>query len=87
MIRCARATSVATIGSVIGCVVVWHRDAAGEQRLDAELDQQIVLEADQEARFAGIALPPGAAAQLQVDAAALVAVRADDIEAAEFTRV
>ena len=83
MIRCARATSVATIGSVDRLVVVWHRDPAGEQRLDAVLDQEVVLEADQEARFAGIALAPGAAAQLQVDAAALVPVRADDIEAAE----
>ena len=81
MIRCARATSVMTIGSAIGLVVVWHRDPAGEQRLDAVLDQEIVFEADQEARFAGIALAPGPAAQLQVDAAALVAVGADDVEA------
>ena len=76
-----------TIGSVDRLVVVWHRDPAGEQRLDAVPYQEIVFKADQEARFAGIALAPGAAAQLQIDAAALVAVRADDIQAAEFTRV
>ena len=68
-------------------VVVGHHHPAGEQRLDAVLDQEVVFEADQEARLAGIALAAGAAAQLQIDAAALVAVRADDIQAAEFTRV
>ena len=41
-------------------LVVGHRHAAGEQRLDAVFDQEIVFEADQEPRLAGIALAPGA---------------------------
>ena len=57
--------------------------AGRNQAVDPVAHQQIVLEADEEPRLAGIALAPRAAAQLQVDAPALVAVRADDIEAAE----
>ena len=55
---------------------------AGHQPLDAlgaEDAQQIVLEREEEARGARIALAAGAAAQLVVDAPALVAFRADDV--------
>ena len=65
----------------------WSRsagdDAAGNERLDAVAHQQIVLEADEEARLARIALPSGAAPELKIHAAALVAIRADYVEAAE----
>ena len=67
--------------------------------LEAELDEhrlhpvgpedphQIVLERQEEFRASRIALAPGAAAQLIVDAAALVAFGADDIEAAGGDRL
>ena len=58
---------------------------AGHQALDAfgaEDAQQVVLERQKEARCAGVALAAGAAAQLVVDAAALVALRAHDVQAA-----
>ena len=83
MMRCARAISLPTTGWSIGSSRLPVSDATGEQRLDAVADQQIVLEADEEPRLAGIALPSGAAAQLQIDAAALVPVRADHVEAAQ----
>src|SRR5512134_2029518 len=54
-------------------------------RLDAlagEDPQQLVVEPEVEARGAGIALPAGAAAQLVVDAPRLVALGADDVQAA-----
>jgi hypothetical protein len=41
---------------------------------DAVFHQQIVLPGDKEARAAGVALTSGAAAQLVIDAAALVAI-------------
>ena len=44
---------------------------------------QVVLGGQVEARAAGVALAPGAAAQLVVDAAALVALGADHVEPAE----
>ena len=50
--------------------------------LGAEPAHQIVLEAEEELRAAGIALAAGAAAQLVVDAPALVALGADDEQAA-----
>ena len=50
--------------------------------LGAEAAHQIVLEAQEELRAAGIALAAGAAAQLVVDAPALVALGADDEQAA-----
>ena len=48
----------------------------------AEDAQQVVLEREVEARRAGIALPAAAAAELVVDAARLVALGAEDVEAA-----
>src|SRR5260370_17520651 len=48
----------------------------------AEDLHQVVLERDEELARAGVALAAGAAAQLVVDAPALVAPRADDLQAA-----
>ena len=48
----------------------------------AEDAHQVVLEGQVELGAALVALPAGAAAQLVVDAPALVALRADDVEAA-----
>ena len=45
--------------------------------------EDVVLEADEEPRRARIALAAGPAAELVVDAQALVPVRADDVEAAQ----
>ncbi len=50
---------------------------AGEQA------DEIVLAREVEARLAGIALPSGAAAELVVDAARLVPLRPEDVEAAD----
>ena len=50
--------------------------------LAAEDAQQRILERHVEARRAGVALPPGAAAQLVVDAPRLVPLGADDVQAA-----
>ena len=83
MMRCARAISARTTGWSIGSSRLPRHDAPGDERLDAVAHQQVVFEADEEARLARIALPSGAAAQLEVHAAALVAVRADHVEAAE----
>ena len=49
---------------------------AGEQA------HEVVLGGEEEARLAGVALAAGAAAQLVVDAARLVALGADDVQAA-----
>ncbi len=48
----------------------------------AEDAHQVVLQRQEELRVPGVALAAGAAAQLVVDAAALVPLRADDVEAA-----
>ena len=47
-----------------------------------EPPHDVVFERNVEARAAGVALAPGAATELVVDAARLVALRADDLEAA-----
>ena len=47
-----------------------------------EAPHDVVAEGDEEARAARVALPSGAAAQLVVDAARLVALGADDVQAA-----
>src|SRR6267142_2084812 len=52
--------------------------------LAAEDAQQVVLEREVEVRRAGVALAPGAAAQLVVDAARLVTLGADDVQAAQL---
>ena len=49
----------------------------------AEQAHEVVFEGEEEARGAGVALTAAAAAELVVDAAALVAFGADDVEAAE----
>ena len=63
----------------IGEVAVHH---PREQRVGAEDAQQVVLEAQVELRQPGIALAPRAAAQLVVDAPALVAFGADHAQPA-----
>src|SRR5262249_33481599 len=68
-------------GLILGDLEALH-DAldpvAGEQA------HQIVLAGEVEARLPGIALTPGAAAQLVVDPARLVALRAEHVQAAEI---
>lgn len=51
----------------------------------AEQAQKVVLERQVEAGLARVALPPGAAAQLVVDAPRLVALGADDAQPASAT--
>jgi hypothetical protein len=65
----------------IGDVVAHH---LGEQRVRAEDAQQIVVEAEVEARQAGVALTARTAAQLVVDAAAFMAFGAEHEQAAGF---
>src|SRR5205823_7481618 len=48
---------------------------------------ELVLERQVEAALAGIALPPGAAAQLVVDPAALVALGAEHVEPTELAHL
>ena len=55
--------------------------------LRAEDAHQIVLEREEEARAAGIALAARAAAELIVDAPALMALGADHVKAAGFERL
>ena len=54
--------------------------------LGAEDAHQIVLQRQEEVRMAGVALAAGAAAELVVDAPALVALGADHVEAADGGR-
>src|SRR5581483_2757281 len=51
----------------------------------AEQAPEFVFERDEEAALAGVALPPGASAQLVINAAALVPLRAEDEQAAQRT--
>ena len=55
--------------------------------LGAEDAHQVVLQRQEEFRAAGIALAARTAAQLVVDAAALVPLGADDVEAARIDRL
>ena len=60
---------------------------AGEHVLDpfaGEDPHQVVFQRQVEAAAAGVALPAATAAQLQVDAAGLVPLGADDVQAAEL---
>ena len=65
--------------------ILFHAEPQHEvlHALAAEDAQQIVLQREIEARTAGIALAAGAAAQLVIDAARIVALGADDVQAAE----
>ncbi len=54
-------------------------------RAGREEPHEVVLEGEVEAALAGVALPAGAAPQLVVDPAALVAFGAEDVEAAELS--
>ena len=58
---------------------IMGRDAVG-----AEQAHQVVLQRDEELAGAGVALTAGAAAQLVVDAAGLVPLGADDVQAAQL---
>ena len=62
-----------------------HADPAHEALdvLAAEQPHQVVFEGNVEARLARVALTSRPAAQLVVDAPGLVALRAQDVEAAE----
>jgi hypothetical protein len=51
--------------------------------VDAVLHEQVILQGNEKTRAAGVALTSGAAPKLVVDAAALVPVCADHIQAAE----
>ena len=64
--------------------VLLHPQALHEagDALGAEDAHQIVFERQEEARAARVALAAGAAAQLVVDAARLVALGAEDVQAA-----
>jgi hypothetical protein len=62
---------------------VRRRRRGRDERLDAVAHQQIVLEAHEETRLAGIALPSGAAPELKIHTATFVTIRPDHVEAAE----
>ena len=65
--------------------VLFHAQAQHEvlHALAAENAQQVVLQGEEEARAAGIALAAGAAAKLVVDAAGFVALGGHDVQAAQ----
>jgi len=57
-------------------------ETSSDQSVDPIANEQIVFEADEELRFAGIPLPAGAASQLKVDARALVTIGANHEQSA-----
>ena len=65
--------------------VLFHAEAQHEvlHALAAEDAQQVVLQREEEARAAGVALAAGASAELVVDAARFVALGGHDVQAAE----
>ena len=67
-------------GNAFGHAQAVHQ---GLDALAAEHAQQVVFEREEEARGARIALAAGAAAKLVVDAPGLVALGAEDVQAAE----
>ena len=83
MMRWARAISRRTTALSTGASWLGGRRSARDQRLHAVAHEEVVLEAHEQPRGAGIALAPGPAAELQVDAPALVTVRPDDVQAPE----
>ena len=76
----ARVTIVCSMGTPS---LMPMRAMRPEMPLAAEDPHQVVLEGQVEARRARVALAAGAAAELVVDAAGLVALGADDVQAAE----
>ena len=80
--RCERVTMPASIASPSG---IFRRSMIGLDAVAGEDAQQRVLQRQVEARGARVALAAGAAAQLVVDAARLVALGADDVQAARAT--
>ena len=80
---CALAIERLTIGCSIGSPSgIFSRCMIDAEALAAEDAQQRILERQVEARRARVALAAGAAAQLVVDAPRLVALGADDVQAA-----
>ena len=73
-------------GVSIGASDCSRKEPRRNQAVDAVADQEVILEAHEEARLARIALPAGASPQLQVHTPALVPIRADHIQAAEALR-
>ena len=69
-------------GHVVGHLGLLHHAADGVHAVAAEQAHEVVFERQVELRDAGVALTAGAAAQLVVDTARLVALGADDREAA-----
>ncbi len=67
--------------------IFFHAEAQHQvlHAMAAEDAHQVVLQREIKARAAGIALASGAAAQLIIDAAGFVTLRADDVQAAELT--
>ena len=65
--------------------ILFHAEPQHEilHALAAEDAEQIVLEREEETGTAGVALTAGASAQLVVDAARIVPLGADDVQAAE----
>jgi hypothetical protein len=53
-------------------VALAGHDTVGDERLDAVAHQQVVVQPDEEARCAQIALTSGSASELEIDAAAFV---------------
>ena len=78
-----RAQEIVVDGGVAARETVAGEEPAGE----AVALEDIIFEADEEVGRAGIPLAAGAAAELPVDAQALVPVRADDVKAAETGHV
>ena len=77
----ARVTILFSMGTSSGTFAI---DITRSTTLGAEQPHQVVLEREVEAGGSGVALAAGAAAQLVVDAAGLVAFGAQDVEAAEL---
>ena len=69
-------------------IALFHAEPAEDldRPLAGEHLHQVVFEADVEARRAGVALPPAAAAELVVDAAGGVALGADHVQPAGLVR-
>ena len=84
MTRWARAISRAQHGALDRLVLACRHQPRRNQPGQATVaHQQVVLEADKEARLARVALAPGAAAQLAVHATALVAIGPDHQQSAQ----
>jgi len=82
-----RSTTLLSILASIGSPSAGPSDRALEHAVAGEQPDEIVFCREIEAALAGVALTAGAAAQLVVDAAALVALGAEHVEAAGLERL